>query len=440
MKDELTINQNYVLRKGLDDQYSLYNKSIQKRYELSYKLFFILNLFRHSSLSLGYVKEKFENMGINMDDFLVFLRNPEFIDLLVPTKESFCRPDFYKDKKNLSPLTEISPGRIDFVITKHCNLACKHCFEGASPKFGIREYGIDVFSRIFSEFDRINLKTLKITGGEPFTVPNFDQILLELSKRHFETIVLTNGMLIKDRDIEILRLGDIHLGISLDGLDSETHDFTRGKGAFDVISRQLLRLRDAGVKFGITCSINKRNFYQIRDMISFTLDFLRAEVLFLNCLRPVGRAGDNKNLFLSEDESQEVYRVYNEAHKKYGRRLELSDDLSLVEKEKSDIIACSAGNSILAMDENLDIYPCFYAFDHEEYVIGNLLHESIDDIWRSSKLDRFRGITRLNDLDDCPKCQFKKQCALKNCRLKPVFEGKKFTSSVSYCKRNALEI
>ena len=42
MKDELTINQNYVLRKGLDDQYSLYNKSIQKRYELSYKLFFIL--------------------------------------------------------------------------------------------------------------------------------------------------------------------------------------------------------------------------------------------------------------------------------------------------------------------------------------------------------------------------------------------------------------
>ena len=78
--------------------------------------------------------------------------------------------------------------------------------------------------------------------------------------------------------------------------------------------------------------------------------------------------------------------------------------------------------------------------NHEEYVIGNLLHESIDDIWRSSKLDRFRGITRLNDLDDCPKCQFKKQCALKNCRLKPVFEGKKFTSSVSYCKRNALEI
>ena len=29
-------------------------------------------------------------MGINMDDFLVFLRNPEFIDLLAPTKESFC--------------------------------------------------------------------------------------------------------------------------------------------------------------------------------------------------------------------------------------------------------------------------------------------------------------------------------------------------------------
>lgn len=99
MKEELTINQNYVLRKGLNDQYSLYNKSIQKRYELSYKLFYILNLFRHSSLSLGYVKEKFENIGIDMDDFWVFLRNPEFIDLLVLTKESFCIPDFIKIRR-----------------------------------------------------------------------------------------------------------------------------------------------------------------------------------------------------------------------------------------------------------------------------------------------------------------------------------------------------
>ena len=30
MKDELTINQNYVLRKGLDDQYSLYNRVYSK--------------------------------------------------------------------------------------------------------------------------------------------------------------------------------------------------------------------------------------------------------------------------------------------------------------------------------------------------------------------------------------------------------------------------
>ena len=63
MKDELTINQNYVLRKGLDDQYSLYNKSIQKRYELSYKLFFILNLFRHSSLSFGIRERKIREYG-----------------------------------------------------------------------------------------------------------------------------------------------------------------------------------------------------------------------------------------------------------------------------------------------------------------------------------------------------------------------------------------
>lgn len=57
----------------------------------------------------------------------------------------------------------------------------------------------------------------------------------------------------------MIKKGHIQLGISLDGMTSDTHDFIRGKGACDKLIRILKILSLEDIKFSITCTINKKN-------------------------------------------------------------------------------------------------------------------------------------------------------------------------------------
>ncbi len=95
-------------------------------------------------------------------------------------------------------------------------------------------------------------------------------------------------------------------------------------------------------------------------------------------------------------------------------------------KSAGNRIACSAGNSIFALDGNFDIYPCVFGIGHTECKIGNILSNNICDIWKSPKWNAYRGETLLSDLKDCKDCRLNQHCIMKNCRLRPVFEGQTF--------------
>ena len=108
---------------------SLYNKKTLRSYTISYKLFFILEQFRKQSYSLEHLIEEFNVRNIDLSDFYHFIEKDEFFDLLVMAnnfKGPFVK---YKISKDLSSYTAYSPERVDFLITKHCNLACKHCLK-----------------------------------------------------------------------------------------------------------------------------------------------------------------------------------------------------------------------------------------------------------------------------------------------------------------------
>ena len=113
----------------------------------------------------------------------------------------------------------------------------------------------------------------------------------------------------------------------------------------------------------------------------------------------------------------------------------MSDDsvIDNVHLQNKDII-CRAGNSLLAVDENFDVYPCIYGIGFPEYKMGNLMQQDLAQIWDSSKWDLFRGKTKLGELTDCRQCKLNASCMMRNCRLKPVYEGRSFLSAVSYCK------
>jgi radical SAM protein with 4Fe4S-binding SPASM domain len=441
----ISLSINYLLRKQLNGKYILYNKKENLLYEISQKLFNFLYLYKYRNIDLSSMFWYLSNQGIEVKDIKCFCQKEKFRDLFTETDGTIkIQNNIYNNHRIISPYTEYTPERIDFLITKHCNLKCKHCFEDSSPTIETKRISLDALYNTFQQMDDLNIKTLKITGGEPLSYPNIYEILKKVSRMRFECIILTNGLLLTQELIDIISKGNIKLGISLDGSNELSHEYLRGKGTYKILINKLNCLKQAGIQFSITTSVNKINYTEIEDIAKYVIEDLGAQRLFINQLKPLGRAKNNRNIFLSDSEYKMVISQTNSLINIYGtEKITISDDVLMeydyskdknITKDLEDPIVCAAGNSSFSIDNQLYVYPCIYGNDLPIYEIGDLKKQSIIDIWLSSRWDPFRGKTQLKDILGCRECSYSNVCSIKNCRMKPVYNGQSFYSHIMYCK------
>lgn len=439
------LSNNFILRKKTDGRNVMYDKSHSISYYITDKLFTFLYFFKENSVDLDSILSFFEKNKITIDDIQAFLSRPDMKNLLIASHQTTDTNiskayNIYHNPYKASEFTEYTPERIDFLITKKCNLKCKHCFELSSPQEKTRMFNMETLRRVFQQMDNLNVKTLKITGGEPFVHSQFQDILEEVSKSRFETIILTNGLLIKEDTMKLIKSSNIKLGISLDGITSNTHDYLRGKGAFDVLYKKLKRLGEFGIDLTLTFTANKYNEHELEQLVSTAFSEIGVRCVFVNRLRPIGRAINSDDLFIPNDEYQLLQKRIDELVIKYGKdKIVLSDDSLPMAKSNNEQLTentplvCAAGNSVLCIDDVFDVYPCIYGQGKKDYVIGNLAEETLLNIWQSEKLRPYRGGTTLTQIKDCKLCHKREQCGIKNCRLKPVYNGLGFYEHVPYC-------
>jgi uncharacterized Fe-S cluster-containing radical SAM superfamily protein len=134
-----------------------------------------------------------------------------------------------------------------------CNLACTHCFVTCGPDEHRHEpmSRDEVASRV-AEALALGVKEIYFTGGEPFVVPRFED-MLEDTLAVAPATVLTNGTLFTASRIERLAAlarasrYSLELRVSLDGLDAASHEELRGAGTFARTLDGLRALSGAGL-------------------------------------------------------------------------------------------------------------------------------------------------------------------------------------------------
>jgi molybdenum cofactor biosynthesis enzyme MoaA len=113
--------------------------------------------------------------------------------------------------------------------------------------------------RFLNEALPLGVKEFYLTGGEPFLNREIFDIV-EMLLRHGPVTVLTNGIVILDREAARLRtLSDesdysLDVRVSMEGWDASTNDPIRGAGTFERIVAGILRLHAAGLNPVITVS------------------------------------------------------------------------------------------------------------------------------------------------------------------------------------------
>ena len=160
---------------------------------------------------------------------------------------------------NPEPTGYIQPGALRelwFHTGTACNLACPFCLEGSKP-------GDDRLQRItltdvrpfMHEAVVLGVEQFSFTGGEPFIVKDFVNIL-----RHASTLkpclVLTNGtdpVLKRLHQIESLSAqpNPVAFRISIDYPDASRHDASRGPGSYAKSWRSLSELHLRGFRVSV---------------------------------------------------------------------------------------------------------------------------------------------------------------------------------------------
>jgi radical SAM protein with 4Fe4S-binding SPASM domain len=447
---------NIILRRGYDTL-SVFNINNSTSIKISIYLYFVLDIFSKNATNLTEIQDLFAVRKINCDlrEINNILNGKKYLsDILVKiesgkddgslkVKELYSKKFMQFDKNGL--IYEPTPERVDLFITNRCNLKCPHCYRDASAFDQLNQIDINRFKEILDEMEYLRVQTLKITGGEPFIVPQLFEIVRYASKKRIHIILLTNATIRLDSSwTNLLSNKKVLTCISLDGASENTHDVIRGKGSFKKTMENLKLLSHAGARFSITFTANKHNIFDLENIFNIANE-LGAETLHYNIIEETGRATINPRLtndslmdivenFVKEKESCQDRSKYT--HLDYTNNHGLVSDEKAKEliNKKGNAILCSAGVSSIAIDSLLNVYPCIFGIGGlREYPIASLTNHSILEVWRSSEFDVFRGKTKINQLLVCSKCNFSTKCMLKHCRLRPMYEGRGFYDPVSFC-------
>jgi MoaA/NifB/PqqE/SkfB family radical SAM enzyme len=157
-------------------------------------------------------------------------------------------------------------------ITYVCNLECPTCFRWTA-KPDEHELTAEEWKGVLGKLKRwLGPFNLTFTGGEPFLRQDILEIFRFAADNSIMTTVVSNGSFIDDALARrIVASGLDGLTISLNSLDAEIHNKTRGtKAAFDEVMRALdaMKVRD-GMRLTLSCTILKDNIAGLPDVVAF---------------------------------------------------------------------------------------------------------------------------------------------------------------------------
>ncbi|HET7228971.1 MAG TPA: radical SAM protein [Longimicrobium sp.] len=169
-----------------------------------------------------------------------------------------------------------------------CNLRCLHCYSNSAPEAGA---GMELSTLLSAAADAAaeGYDVLSVSGGEPLLYPRLGELLDGAHGLGMRTTVVSNGMLLDERRLQVLAGRADVLAISLDGVPA-SHDRMRGSPrAFERMAARLDGVRASGIPFGFIFTLTFSNAHELEWAAAFAVE-QGAALLQVHPLEEFGRA------------------------------------------------------------------------------------------------------------------------------------------------------
>jgi radical SAM protein len=317
-----------------------------------------------------------------------------------------------------------SPMLVIWEATQACDLACVHCRASAQSERSPQELTTEQGYRLLDEIRSFGEPLMVFTGGDPLKRPDLFDLIRHSVKIGLRTNVTPSAtpLLTAEAIDGFKAAGVTRMAISLDGPDAQSHDDFRGiPGTFERAMFALRHARDIGLDTQLQTTITKRNMGRLPEMAELAKE-VRTRMWSLFFLIVTGRALENDDLapaeyekvfeFMYELSKTAPYGIKTTEAMHYRRYVaqRIKAEHGLTENENAKGVAwrtagVSDGKGFVFVSHQGEIYPSGFL----PVSGGNVLHDSLTDVYRNSPLFR-----TLRDTDQregkCGICEYQKIC------------------------------
>lgn len=247
------------------------------------------------------------------------------------------------------------------------------------PPLGAAEWGV-ILERIAPHAEQ-----LKLTGGEPTLHPEFETIVRRASDLGLNFSLFTNARwLDPERLIRfLLEIPQcVGLLISLHGPTAPIHEsFTNIPGSFDETIANIRLATSAGLLVAASTVITCQNHDQIAEVAALADDLGADHAVISRFL--------GEPLPDLEPTTEELLIAVRAIEKlrRSGARVRYGDCIPQCFVENSST-GCLAGVAYCALDPWGNLRPC----NHSPTIVGSLLEQPIESLWRSAAMERWREL------------------------------------------------
>ncbi|HEX3045265.1 MAG TPA: radical SAM protein [Bacillota bacterium] len=303
--------------------------------------------------------------------------------------------------------------RVNFSITKHCNLHCRMC-DYKKMHSRTKDFPLDRVKAIIQEATGLGMKVLELTGGEPMARRDVYEIISYAHSLGLMIAMATNGTLINQAVAKkLVEAGLTSVSLSLEGSE-QLNDHIRGRGNYQKALnavRGFLSCRpefpELEVKVGITLS--KYNYQSIISLSKYLIEEVGVTGVSINPFNSVMLAPDKRLA------GEKEFNISAELMPDFSRELERLIEYckSMPDKMPSPIYlsripdyfmgkklipsgGCKVPQSFCGISVTGWVFSCWHSAP-----IGNLFQQSLTDILNSEAQRKFCDLALQSK---CPGC------------------------------------
>ena len=387
--------------------------------------------------SINFIKPFIENskrVGIEFDE--VYFEFPK--NILINNANNKFLTRNHLDYKELILNQELDfytnrlyegPSTIRLLVNTVCATDCIYCYVDRRIKDNCK-IPIERLIELIHEAKKMKVVDFDIAGTEIFMYKQWDILIKELVSNGYYPYLSTKLPISEEAVLKLKNIGIKDLQLSIDTLDEQESviiNKIKKDGYITQIFNTLSYLEKNEINVAINVVLTKFNSTKegIIELLQKINNYNNIErVTFNPAERSLGCSGNEFDEFKNlADELNELRTFIYAQEEKLNYEIAFADYL-----DKSEFIAdfddklkkhdsrsmCSANVSQICILNDGQVTICEELYWNENFLIGNVINNSIEEIWKSDRALKLANLSRLDfsDNSNCKTCRNFETCRL----------------------------